>query len=258
MTPTSDSSRSHDDPHRTAPPLTRGTVHLWRVALDQPQSRVDTLRTLLSDDELARADAFRFPRHRRRFIVARAALRRTAGAYLEAAPARLRFDYNPHGKPFLADVPLQFNVSHAGELALLAFAWERAVGVDIEMIRPLRDVEALARANFAAEEVDALLALPRAERQRAFFNAWTRKEAFVKAVGDGLTYPLDRFAVSLTPDAPARLLHIDGDADAARRWYLAGFAPTSTSVAALVCAGPSARLVHYIHHFSQHPDQFSV
>ncbi|MEZ4557481.1 MAG: 4'-phosphopantetheinyl transferase superfamily protein [Caldilineaceae bacterium] len=250
MTSTFHTSRPHHDAQRIDPPLTRGTVHLWRVALDQPQSRVDTLRTLLSGDEIARADGFRFPRHRRRFIVARAALRWTAGAYLQAAPETLRFDYTPHGKPFLPDVPLQFNLSHAGELALLAFAWERPVGVDIEMIRPLDGLEALAAANFAAAEVDALLTLPPPERQRAFFNGWTRKEAFVKAVGDGLIYPLDRFAVSLTPGAPARLLHIDGDANAARQWFMVAFEPTPSSVAALVCAGPAVRLVHFNHGFS--------
>jgi 4'-phosphopantetheinyl transferase len=161
------------------------------------------LARLLSADEGERAGRFAFERDRRRYVVARARLRQLLGERLGAAPESLRFVYHAHGKPALARCPgqrdLRFNVSHCGEVAAYAFADGREVGVDIEEVRALPDADALAMRFFSPDERAAYLSLPRQARPRGFFNCWTRKEAFVKALGAGLSQPLDAFDVSRAP-----------------------------------------------------------
>jgi len=161
------------------------------------------LAGLLSADERERAGRFAFERDRRRYIVARARLRQLLGERLGAAPESLRFVYQAHGKPALARClgqrDLRFNVSHCGEVAAYAFTEGREVGVDIEEVRELPDADELALRFFAPDERAAYLCLPLRERLRGFFNCWTRKEAFVKALGAGLSQPLDAYDVSRAP-----------------------------------------------------------
>ena len=165
------------------------------------------LAELLSADETERARRFAFERDRRRYIVARARLRQLLGERLGTAPESLRFVYEPHGKPALArragQRDVRFNLSHCGEIAAYAFAEGREVGVDIEEVRELPDADQLALRFFSRRERAAYLRLPRRERPRGFFNCWTRKEAFVKALGVGLSHSLEGCDVALTSFEPA-------------------------------------------------------
>jgi 4'-phosphopantetheinyl transferase len=195
----------------TVPSLVHDVVHVWRVALDVSTAQVERLRRLLSSDESQRADRFHLARDRRRFIVARGLLRLILSRYLQLHPSTLQFAYTAFGKPFLAQGTegelLNFNVSHSDELALIACTRGRAIGVDIESIRPTIEYEQIAARYFSPTEYAHLCTLPLELRVRAFFRCWTRKEAYIKAHGAGLSVPLDRFAVSLVPGEPARLLY---------------------------------------------------
>lgn len=213
-----------------------GEVHVWYVDIDG--GALSSAAKLLSADEIDRADRFHFERDRRRFMLARAALRRRLGAYLGCPPQDVHFDYGAHGKPVLsapATPTLRFNVSHAGGRALLGFTCGCEVGVDLERLVEVPDALDLAARFFAPSERAALETVEPGQRSRAFLNGWTRKEAFVKAVGEGLGFPLDRFGVSLSPDEPARLLALeDGDPTA---WTLSDLEPEAGYLAAVAVQG---------------------
>ena len=164
-------------------------------------------------------------RDARRFVVAHAALRGLLGHYLQRPPASLAFTYGHRDKPALATPhdALTFNLSHSGELAAVAVGWRRWIGVDVELERPLPDLDDLAARSFAPAERRVLAALPEAERHPAFFRCWTRKEAFIKALGEGLCHPLDRFDVSLAPGEPARILRVDSTPGRDVGWTLHDF-----------------------------------
>ena len=221
--------------------LTPAEVHIWQAALDLPPDRVERLCGLLSPAERAKAERFHFERDRRRFIVAHGTLRLILGRYLAIGPERVLFRYGEHGKPFLADKAarnvLQFNMSHAQELALYAFNLERAIGVDIEYLRPQTDVEALAIRFFSPRESAMLLALPAEQKLAAFFRGWTRKEAYLKAKGVGLSQPLDQFTVSFVGDQPARLLETHNDPEEADRWSLQALNPAPCYAGAVAVEG---------------------
>lgn len=214
----------------------KGESVVWALGfgLEAGEAELAALSALLAPEEKARAERFYFPRHRRQFIVARGRLRRTLGEQLAVAPERLVFAYGPHGKPELAwpaRTGLDFNLSHAGERALLAWTGAGAIGVDIERLRPV--TPGLAQRFFAAEEAEALAALPVAEQEAAFFRCWTRKEAYLKALGSGLARPLEGFVVSLAPGQPARLLAVRGDPEEARHWRLEHLDPAPGYCAAI-------------------------
>jgi 4'-phosphopantetheinyl transferase len=220
-------TRSHG-PWTAAPdplPLPKGEVHVWRLALEQPAARIEELHQLLDPGERARAERFLLERVRRQFIVGRGFLRLTLGRYLGCDPASLRFAYGNHGKPMLEGGDVHFNLTHSQERALLGVTRVGELGVDLERARSLQDLEGIARRFFAPREVDTLLALAVQERELAFFNCWTRKEAFIKAVGEGLARALDQFEVSLQPREPARLLWVAEDEAEPGRWALEHLEP---------------------------------
>lgn len=188
-------------------------VHVWRVALDQPAR---AFAGVLSDDERARAARFHFDRDRDAYTIARGALRTLAGRYLGRPPAALGFGYRAAGKPYLrAPDALRFNVSHSGAVALIGFARDLELGVDLERRHAVSELAALAQASFSPDEYARFSALPAHDREPAFFRCWSRKEAVIKATGEGIAQ-LAEFDVSL--DTPARLLRIAGDSPA--RWTL--------------------------------------
>lgn len=201
-------------------------VHLWRASLEQPAAVVERLSPLLSPDEHKRAARFHFEKDRRHFIVARAVLRKLLGVYLERSPAEIHFGYAAYGKPQVADQSLEqiarlhFNLAHSGSLAVYAFTRLGEVGVDLEQINPELTGEDIARRFFSASEVAGLDALAAGERALAFFNCWTRKEAFIKAKGMGLSLALDQFDVTLAPGQPASLLRTAWDEAEAARWSI--------------------------------------
>lgn len=204
------------------PELDGSAVHLWSLELAAHPEEIARLGDLLAADERERAARYHFDRHRRRYIVGQGALRVLLGRYASLDPAALSFTYGPRGKPSLVEEPeLHFNVSHSHERAVVAVARHGPLGVDIERRRELEDADSIAKRFFSAAEAAAYLEVPAERRLRAFFDCWTRKEAFVKALGEGLFLSLDRFDVSLAPGEPARVLAIDGDPERARRWSLA-------------------------------------
>ena len=218
--------------------LEPASIHVWLAwcALDSPLDD----ETGLSSDERDRARRFIFARDRRRFVFARKTLRQVLGGYLGIDAAAVRFTYAAHGKPALANgfgAGLEFNMSHSDEAVVIAVSSAGPIGIDIEAIRSMRDRDEIARGTFAPGEVERLHALDEASRTDGFFRCWTRKEAFVKALGDGLNHSLDRFEVSLGPDEPARLLHIDGDAHCAARWMMAALPPLPGFASALALHG---------------------
>jgi 4'-phosphopantetheinyl transferase len=231
-----------------APPAkviaTNDEVHVWRIALQK--ALAPRLRSILSPDECARADRFHFPRDRNRFIVARGSLRTILGLYLKQNPDQLSFSYSRFGKPALVDDKepheLSFNLSHANELALLAVTRERAIGVDIEFIRPEFASAEIAERFFSAHEVAELRSLPRETQREAFFNCWTRKEAYIKAIGEGLSMPLNQFHVSLVPGSAAALLGNLRDAVEVSRWSLQELDPGPEYVAAVAVEGSGWKL----------------
>jgi 4'-phosphopantetheinyl transferase len=226
-----------------APRAAADEVHVWRIALDPSAAEVAASATLLSPDERERAARFRFDADRRRYTVARAALRRLLGRYLERPPAGLHFDYGAYGKPFLPDAGrLRFNLSHSGELALLGVALGRELGVDVERESDRHADAGVARRFFAPEELAALEPLAADAWRRGFFACWTRKEAYVKALGAGFQVPLDAFAVTIAPDAPARLVAARHDPAELRRWTLASLEPAEGYAGAVAVEGSGWRL----------------
>jgi len=228
-----------------APPETmtlgENEVHVWRASLERPCSEIEALKHHLAEDELARADRFHFQRHRTHFIVARGLLRTILSRYLKMEPSRLRFRYGPKGKPELAGDTsrrgLRFNVSHSHGLALYAVTEDREIGVDVERIRSDVAGQKIAERFFSPREADALRQLPAEVRQKAFYTCWTRKEAYLKAIGEGITLRLDQFEVSTTPGEPAVLLSINGDSKEASYWSLKELNPERGYVGALAVKG---------------------
>ena len=218
--------------------MTESDVGLWFADLDALwAAQGEALRGTLSDDELERAAGFRFERDRQRFVSRRALLRALLAGSCGTEAADLRFDYGSWGKPRLQQDPqLGFSTSHARGLAAVAIARGADIGIDVERIRDDVDVDGLARRYFAPAEVDALAAVPDAARTRAFFACWTRKEAFVKAIGRGLSYPLDSFAVSFANGDEPRIT-VDDPPDESERWALHALDPGPGYVGALAVSG---------------------
>ena len=224
--------------------LTAEDVHVWIASLDRNPSELDSLRQILTPDERKRADRFRFEKRRDRFIVGRGALRTILGRYLDQRPNQLRFQYSRYGKPRLSTKAnmINFNLSHSRDLALYAVAQGREIGVDLEFIRTSVDALGIAKRFFSEREYSQLRALPQRCQLQAFFDCWTRKEAFIKAKGAGFSLPLRQFDVSLAPGEPAALLCTAWDPDEAARWSLKSLAPISGYAAALAVEGKHWRL----------------
>jgi Phosphopantetheinyl transferase len=209
-------------PAPSKPILGKSDIHVWRAPLNISRDLIESFAPTLATDEQTRASRFHFDRHRTQFVAARGWLRSILGSYLNIRPDELNFTYSSYGKPSLQDLTstqLRFNVAHSGDFALYAFVLGHDIGVDVELIKSEFARETIAKQFFCANEVAALLAFPEGERPHAFFDCWTRKEAFIKAQGIGLSLPLDEFEVSLKHDEPA-LLHANWDSAEATRWLL--------------------------------------
>lgn len=224
--------------------LARGEAHVWRASLDVADDELEVLGSLLARDELERARTFVRELDRRRFVAGRAVLRILLGRYVGDDPAALPFAYGPNAKPHLASptARVEFNVSHAGPLVLLAFTRGIAVGVDVERIRDDVDSHRIASRFFSGAERDALRTLPEPTRTRAFFACWVRKEAYVKACGAGLSQPLQSFDVSVDPATPAALLRARDPLVDVRGWSLRDLDVGPGYVAALALAATSPRV----------------
>jgi 4'-phosphopantetheinyl transferase len=208
------------------------------VRLDVAAGAVRAAAALLSEEERQRAGRFVQARERCRFTVARAELRRLLGTRLQARPEAIELAYGRRGKPALAgplaESGLRFNVSHHDGIAAYAFAHRREIGIDVEAVRAIADADDIAVRAFSRRECASYFALEARDRPLAFFNCWTRKEAFVKALGEGLSHGLDGFDVSLAPGEPARLLRVAGVPGEWCGWALHGFVPAPGMTGALV------------------------
>jgi 4'-phosphopantetheinyl transferase len=237
--------RSLEDRWPESPPeidLPPGEIHLWSAPLDPPDDFLRRCEAILSADERQRAARFRTGPLRNHYLAARGTLRILLGRYFQADPAEFVLTYQPHGKPELEpswkDRGVEFNVSHSGGLALYAFTRGRPIGVDVEAVRPMPNAAGLLERFFSAAEVAQWQATPPERQGLVFFQGWTRKEAWLKAVGSGLSFPLDQFCVTM--DGPARVLSIRGDTAEAVRWRLESCEPCPGYVAAVAVQGEIA------------------
>jgi 4'-phosphopantetheinyl transferase len=221
--------------------LASGDVHSWCASLDVPPDTSARLYATLTRDERDRSARFRFERDRQHFIVAHGVLRELLGCYLQTEPGQIRFVYNAFGKPHLSPAfgsRLKFNLSHSAGLALIAIAADSNVGIDLEYIRARSEYADIARRFFSAAEVDHLTALPNHLYAEAFFSCWTKKEAYVKACGEGLALPLDSFSVPLTTDPAHSPADLYG-------WSLYTLRPAPGFIGALAIEGSGWRLTQW-------------
>jgi 4'-phosphopantetheinyl transferase len=225
--------------------LENGVLHVWRGSLNQPLAIRHRLESLLSDDEHERALRFHFDKDRARYVVGRGLLRLLLARYTGLDAACIGFDYGRHQKPVLAGAETPFfNLAHAGTIVLYVFSSCFPVGVDVELMQPELPGEGIAEHFFSPLEVATLRSLPKHERGKAFLACWTRKEAFLKARGDGLTLALDSFDVTLAPDEPAALLRTEWSPDEHLGWKLLDISdPESAQVAALAAPEPEWQCV---------------
>lgn len=226
-------------PQPVTPTLPTDELHLWQIHLDLDVSALGHLSSLLSPDEVERASRFIFVRDRNRFVASRARLRQILCAYLRAAPQELGFDYESHGKPSLKGLAdgegLSFNLTHSGPLAIYAFAQSRRVGVDVEHVRHDLDYRPLLNDVCSFQEQQAITELPDALGRAIFYQKWVCKEAYVKATGQGFSYPLTNVEVALQPGAPPALcLPI---AAQSTQWTLYMVNPSPNYVASAVVEG---------------------
>lgn len=220
----------------STPPTLRGNdVHVWCASLNPPLDEVQRQVSLLSDEEHERARRYVVGRARQQFIVARGVLRQLLGKYLGLPPARISLTQGSHGKPALADGALHFNASHTHGLALFAFTRAGEVGVDVEQVRSTVDHWLLAERFFCTQEVAGLRSLPMDRQIEGFFHVWTRKEAFLKAIGLGLGYGVDRVEVSTDPEQASLKRLADDESPA--RWQMATLTPAHGYVGAVCLEG---------------------
>jgi 4'-phosphopantetheinyl transferase len=233
-------------PSPETPVLGKDEVHVWRANLGLEPFRIQSLRQLLPPDEQSRADRFYFAKDREHFIAAHGLLRVILAFYLHMEPERLHFCYSPYGKPALTSIlgqnALSFNMSHSHGLALYGFTRGRKIGIDLEYIYTDIVCEDIAERFFSPVEKAVLRALPPEIRHEAFFNCWTRKEAYVKARGQGLSFPLNKFDVSLAPGEPAKLLNVEEEPREVSRWLLRELEPGPNYTAALAVEGHNWQL----------------
>jgi 4'-phosphopantetheinyl transferase len=217
--------------------LSTDEVHIFLAHLDVTTAQLPQLAQTLSSDEQARAERFYFEQHRHRYIAGRGILRTILGRYLGIEPEKVQFAYSSRGKPMLVWSQFSFNLSHSENLALYAVTRDRLVGVDIEYMRPMSDLEQLAKRFFLPTESAVLRSLPPQQQTKTFFRYWTCKEAYLKATGDGLSQ-LEQIEVSLTPEAPARLqTSVD--------WSLTEIVPADNYLAAVAVAGTGCHLQYW-------------
>jgi 4'-phosphopantetheinyl transferase len=232
------------------PALGPSDVHLWRIDLETAAVSTEPWLPILSPDEQTRAARFHFDTDRRYFAATRAILRQMLGSYLAIEPKALILKYSQKNKPALggaeATSDLSFNVSHSGKIALLAFTRLRHIGVDVERVRHDLDTTGIATRFFSIVEQDQLAALPADQRDEAFFRCWTRKEAYIKATGDGLSLPLNQFDVSLAHGEQNALLATRPDQREAKRWTLRDIVVEPGYAAALCVSGSNWRLLDWI------------
>jgi 4'-phosphopantetheinyl transferase len=219
-------------------------VHVWVLQISAVD--LEPCARLMDREELDRAERFRRSQDHDSFIVSHGVLRYLLGTYLQQEPVAIRFVSGAQGKPLLeSETGVEFNITHSGDLTAMAFSSRCPVGIDLERIRPFAQLEQIARDFLSAEEASEITSLDGAEQRRAFFRCWTRKEAILKATGEGLSASLDSFRVTLLPEAPARLVHIGGNDEAAEPWVLQDLTLPQDYTGALAYRGQPRRATQF-------------
>jgi 4'-phosphopantetheinyl transferase len=235
--------------------LSGNEVHVWCACLNQPDTCAGHMAQTLSADELERAERFHFLQHRDQFIVAHGLLRKLLADYTHIESDRITFEYGKNGKPFLSKNSggdkIRFNISHSNEYALFAFVFDRDIGVDLEYIKALKDMDEVAEQVFSAKEIAVLRSLPEADKKACFFKFWTRKEAYLKATGEGFSADLDAIDVSSCSDNSS--VFVDSEKNVAEKthWTIQDLRPSLGYAAAFVVEGDSA-----MHYCWRIPDSF--
>ncbi len=226
-----------------------GEVHLWLVSIAEKEAQLDDLHGLLSQEELSRAERFYFEKDRKRYIIARGMLRTILSQYCRFEPEDHQFGYNQYGKPNLIDNDwLRFNISHSGDKVLYGFTQNRELGIDIEYVKPFENTHQIVERFFSDHEKEQFRSVPDHMKNIAFFNCWTRKEAYIKALGKGMSLPLDEFSVYFIPDKPACLLETKHDIQEKDRWTLQEINVGEGYVAAVTVQG---RNLHFREQWGQ-------
>jgi 4'-phosphopantetheinyl transferase len=217
--------------------LQANQIHLWCAALSQFASELPRFWAMLSPAERTRAERFRFPKDRDGYVIRHGILRLILSRYLEQLPSEIEFCHGASGKPEIkgdcARAPIYFNASHSGEIALYAITSACPVGVDVECTRTIPDIEEIASRIFSPRETQTLMALPTDSRLEGFYACWTRKEAFLKATGEGIGENLAKVEVTLAPGEEPKVLHITGDSQIQMQWQLRSFSPAPGYLAAV-------------------------
>ena len=223
--------------------LSASEIHIWCTSLELPVSR---FQNMLSFDEKARAERYHSQDDANRFIIRRGMLRTLLGYYLDVEPGQIQFCYGKNGKPGIVDQPsraeIYFNLAHTDNLALYGFTRDNEIGVDIEYIKDIPEMERIVEIYFTAGEREIFHTLPESKKNEVFFNCWTRKEAIVKMIGDGVSWPLDEVDVLTVPAEPNSLQEIEGDMKVASRWSVQGLKPAAGCSAAIAVDGPIWRV----------------
>lgn len=223
--------------------LSDGHIEVWCVETDAATNVIRQMEKVLAPEEISRAEQFHFEHHRNSFVVTRGMLRILLAHYLGEAAGDIIFAYGAKGKPSLPDAKIEFNISHTKGIALFAFALGCELGVDVEQIRPIQDMMQIARRFFSRQESEELLALLEEEKEKAFFRCWTRKEAYIKAVGEGLSIPLNAFRVTFKEEGPVRWIDLGNETSAQPTWALYNLDISSAYVAALAHRGSKRQIV---------------
>jgi 4'-phosphopantetheinyl transferase len=215
--------------------LKPNTLHIWSLNFVVDDEAYNRYHSFLSKDEKERASRFKFYKDKRCYVVTKGVLRLLSGRYLNTDAKAIEFEYEKYGKPKLKhNTNLNFNVSHSGDLAIIGFVHNHTIGVDIEKIKNDFDTFEIASSCFSKHEIDALHKISKQEQHKAFYRCWTRKEAFIKAKGSGLSFPLDEFSVSLESDLDADVVWTKWNTDEKDQWKLTSFIPSEDYIAATI------------------------
>jgi len=227
--------------------LAPAEVHIWYSSLEHSTRGIAHLSRLLSQEERVRAAQFHFEQGRKHFTVGRGKLRTLLGRYLAIPPEQVQFAYEAHGKPYLREPQhkIHFNVSHSHGVALYAFVLDHAIGVDLERIQTLPNMVSIVDRFFSVQEQKSFHALPADQQTAAFFGAWTRKEAYLKACGDGLSTPLSQFEVTFAPGDATKIITIAGSTHGINEWSLQDITLSSEYKAAFVVKGKEQWVVRH-------------
>lgn len=229
--------------------LGRNEVHLWRAFLNQAAANSAVFYPILSTEEIERAGKYRFRKDHDCFVAARGILRTILSYYLKIKPSQILFKYNKYGKPALSELPdkavIYFNASHSNELALYAFTFVSEIGIDVEYINRNLAFEDIVEKFFSGDEAAMLREFPEEKKAEGFFNCWTCKEAYIKARGQGLSLPLEKFSVSFAAHESDVLLNADDDPDESLRWVIKKLVPTPDYAAAIAVDGRNWRSIYW-------------